>query len=177
MPVVFSSFTAIQHAVLIFVKLKHIIKRHHLPPCIRMYLAVASVCITLLVACCVFKSRRPRKPANMFLVLPDVYRPHGAVEKMRLVIEYNMRVGPVAAHFDDGDKWGFLSAYVIYKNIEGGFLTRWSLFLDDYMKFGVNNVTAVATHVCEDTMRLTMSSENVVLHEMIVGKEFIAARQ
>jgi hypothetical protein len=94
---------------------------------------------------------------------------------MRLVIEYNMRVGPVAAHFDNGDKWGFLSAYVRYKSVEGGLLTRWSLFLDDYMNFGVNNVTAVATHVCTDTMRLTVSSENVVLHEMIVGKEFIAA--
>jgi len=130
-------------------------------------LAVAAVLLRRL--------RKIEKSENMFLVLPDVYRPYGPVEKMRLVIEYNMRVGPVAAHFDNGDKWGFLSARVRYKHIEGCFLTRWTLFLDDYMKLGVNNVTAVATHVWSDTMRLTLSSENVVLHEMVVGKEFIAA--
>ena len=164
-----------------FIQLKYIIKSRNLREAHRMLVAVyiaASFCAML--AWCAFErliSRRAAAGSNMFMVLPDVYRPRGAVEKMRLVIEYNMRVGPVAAHFDNGDKWGFLSAYVRYKNIEGGFLTRWSLFLDDYMKFGVNNVTAVATHVCEDTMRLTLSSENVVLHEMIVGKEFIAARQ
>ena len=117
--------------------------------------------------------RKIEKTENMFLVLPDVYRPYGSVEKMRLIIEYNMRVGPVAAHLDNGDKLGFLSAHVRYKNIEGCLLTRWTIFLDDYMKLGVNNVTAVATHVWSDAMRLTLSSENVVLHEMVLGVEFI----
>ena len=124
--------------------------------------ACAATAASSLMVCCVFAYGR-RKPRsllknNMFLVLPDVYRPHTADEKMRLVIEYNMRVGPVAAHFDNGDKWDFLSAPHAC-----AMQTRWTLFLDDYLGFGINNVTAVATHVGTDTMRLTMSSENVVL--------------
>lgn len=111
--------------------------------------------------------------SNMFLVLPDIYRPYGPDERMRIVIEYNMKVGPVATHFDNGDKWGFLSAHFKHRNTNDCFITRWSRFVDDYMEKGVHNIAAIATHVSTDSMRLTLSSENVVLHDMVLGKEFV----
>jgi hypothetical protein len=120
------------------------------------------------VAVVMLCSKKNKTNAKMLLELPDVYRPYGSNEKLRIVIEYNMQLGPVAAHFDNGDKWGF-------GNVRHScFTTRWTLFVEDYMNDGINNVTAIATHVCLDTMRLTLSSENVILREMLIGKAFMA---
>jgi hypothetical protein len=149
--------------VLIFIKLSSM--AFYIAACMILASAVA---VVMLCRKKMLYRKKIEKNAKMLLELPDVYQPYGPEGKLRIVIEYNMQLGPVAAHFDNGDKWGFCNVR------HSGFATRWTLFVEDYMNFGINNVTAIATHVCFDTMRLTLSSENVILREMLIGKAFIA---
>jgi hypothetical protein len=125
------------------------------------YLAACLMTAAALVVAAALATRNTSSTNNMFLVLPRVYRLRGA--GMRLVIEYNTRVGPVAAHFDDGDRWRFRAAPP---------LAKWNRFVDDYLDHGTVKIAAVAIYPSNNTMHLTLSSAHTLLSDMVIVSRF-----
>ena len=124
------------------------------------------------------KHPRHQKSGNQFLVIPDVesYDRNPFPTRWRLVIEYNHMIGPVAVHFENGLRWGFLSACLSrHKKDLKAFIGKWNIFLEDYHRATASRnttskYTARAGRFLTNTFYLTLSSERVLLNDMLVGE-------
>ena len=103
---------------------------------------------------------------SMFMVLPRAYD----APDERIVIEYNASVGPVAVNFENGTRWGFLSARMPRQRVE---LAKWEVFLQDYMRGG--SIAARSGRFFADSVYITLSSDRVLLNDMLVGEGFLAS--
>jgi hypothetical protein len=113
-----------------------------------------------------------RRSGNQFLVIPDVesYDNNPFPTHWRLVIEYNDTIGPVAVHFENGLRWGFLSACLSrHKKDLKEFIKKWNIFLEDYHR-DTKKYAARAGRFFTDSFYLTLSSQRVLLNDMLVGE-------